>query len=94
MVTLHIEHPITDLETWAAAFGRFAEARRNAGVLNHRVRRPIDDERYVVVELDFDSADAASRFRDFLRTVVWADPHNAPGLAGEPRTLLLEAAGV
>jgi hypothetical protein len=32
MATLRIEHPITDFETWKAAFDRFAEAReiRNA----------------------------------------------------------------
>lgn len=94
MVTLHIEHSITDLETWAAAFSRFADARRHAGVRDHRVRRPLDDEHYVVIELDFDSAEAAAGFRDFLRAVVWSDAGNAPGLAGEPRTLLLEAAPI
>jgi hypothetical protein len=26
MATLHIEHGITDLQTWLGAFGRFAEA--------------------------------------------------------------------
>jgi hypothetical protein len=35
MATLHIEHPITDLQTWLGAFGRFAEARTNAGVKAH-----------------------------------------------------------
>ncbi len=30
MATLHIEHPITDFETWNEAFDRFAEARRQA----------------------------------------------------------------
>jgi hypothetical protein len=32
MATLHIEHEITDLETWLGAFGRFEEARGKAGV--------------------------------------------------------------
>ena len=32
MATLHIEHPITDFDTWNAAFARFADARRRAGV--------------------------------------------------------------
>jgi hypothetical protein len=31
METLHIEHPISDLETWFGAFNRFAEARSRAG---------------------------------------------------------------
>lgn len=94
MVTLHIEHPITDFDTWADAFGRFAEARRNAGVRAHRVRRPVDDERYLHVDLDFDTVEAAEAFRAFLCTVVWATPDNAPGLAGEPRTVVLETAPI
>ena len=34
MATLHIEHPITDFETWTAAFERFADTRRRAGTDN------------------------------------------------------------
>ena len=94
MVTLHIEHPITDFDTWAGAFGRFAEARRNAGVRAHQVHRPIDDEHYVLVDLEFDDVGAAEGFRHFLRTVVWASPETAPGLAGEPRAILLVSAQV
>ena len=30
MATLHIEHAITDLDTWLGAFNSFAEARANA----------------------------------------------------------------
>ena len=33
MPTLHIEHPISDLDTWLGAFNQFAEARRDAGVI-------------------------------------------------------------
>ena len=32
MPTLHIEHAITDLATWQAAFDRFAERRTAAGL--------------------------------------------------------------
>ena len=92
MVTLHIEHPITDIETWGNAFARFADARRTAGVRSHRVRRPVDDPHFVVIDLEFDSVEAASKFREFLQTVVWAVPENAPALAGSPETVLLEDA--
>ena len=94
MPILHIQHRITDFDTWAAAFNRFAEARRNAGVRGHRVLRPVDDPAYVVIELDFDTADAAQSFLGFLRTNVWAVPTNSPGLGGTPETMVLEAAGV
>jgi hypothetical protein len=91
MSILHIEHPITDFATWGAAFDRFGDARRDAGVRSHRVLRPVDDPCYVVVDLEFDTDDAALAFREFLQTVVWAVPENAPALAGEPRALVLRS---
>lgn len=90
MATLHIEHPITDFETWAAAFNRFADARQAAGVRAQRVQRPIDDPRYLVIQLEFDDVDAAEAFRRFLHNVVWATPDNAPALAGAPKATILE----
>ncbi len=90
MSTLHIEHPITDYSVWKAAFDRFAPMRKEAGVLRHRVQRPVDDPAYVVVDLEFDTTDRAQRFLNFLKTQVWADPANAPALAGTPRTHILE----
>ena len=91
MPTLHIQHPITDFATWAAAFNRFADMRRQAGVRAHRVRRPIDDPNYVVIDLDFATADEAAAFRHFLETQVWATQENAPALGGSPETLILES---
>jgi hypothetical protein len=90
MVTLHIEHPITDYVTWRTAFDGFTDARIAAGVIGARVARQVDDPRYIVIELDFESARRASVFRDFLQTQVWSSPTASPGLGGEPRTLLLE----
>ncbi|MGW0734825.1 hypothetical protein [Streptomyces sp. NPDC002851] len=90
MSTLHIEHPITDFAVWKSAFDRFAPMRKEAGVRRHRIQRPVDDQAYVVVDLDFDAADQAERFLDVLRTRVWSSPANAPALAGTPRTRILE----
>jgi hypothetical protein len=90
--TLHIQHPVTDFGTWTSAFNRFADARRNAGVRAQRVQQPVDDPRFVVIDLDFDTASEAQSFRAFLMTQVWADPKNSPGLAGTPETLILEPA--
>lgn len=92
MPTLHIEHPITDFETWCSAFGRFADARRRAGVRAHRVQRPIDDPKYVVLDLDFDTTEEAEAFLRFLHTNVWGNRANAPALAGDPQTVILEPA--
>ena len=61
MVTLHIEHPIGDLNTWLQAFTRFEDARRKAGVRAQRVRQPVDDEvRMQFAQLAGDGEVAAS----------------------------------
>lgn len=92
MPTLHIEHAITDLTTWLAAFGRFADARRNAGVRDERIHQPVGDPHYVIVDLDFDTVDEAGAFLRFLETVVWSNAANAPALVGSPRAFVLERA--
>lgn len=93
MTTLHIEHPIVDFDVWRSAFDRFADVRRQAGVRSGRVLRPVDDPKYVVIDLDFDTAAAAERFLTFLQTNVWTNRENSPGLDGTPMTRILESAG-
>lgn len=90
MATLHIEHPITDLETWLTAFQAFADARRRAGVRDERVKQPVDDPHYIVVDLEFASAEEATAFLRFLKDDVWKIPENAPALAGTPETMILQ----
>ena len=90
MATLHIEHPITDLETWLGAFERFAEARASAGVKAQRVHQPVDDDRYIYVELDFETAERAESFKTFLETKIWSSREASPGLDGKPRARILE----
>ena len=94
MYTLSIEHAISDFATWKKAFDRFAEARAQAGVLSDRIRRPVDDPTYLVIELDFDARDKAEAFRGFLTSVVWSNPEASPALAGAPKTRVLEQAAV
>ena len=94
MTTLHIEHPITDLNAWLAAFDRMAEARTNAGVTSQRVLHLVDDPNYIFVDLDFGTTDEARRFLTFLERNVWSSNDNAPALAGAPQTKLLQQAAV
>lgn len=91
MATLHIEHAISDLETWLGAFTRFGEARAKAGVRAQRVHRPVDDERYIHVQLDFDTVEAATAFKRFLETMVWASADASPALQGTPTARVLVA---
>ncbi len=90
MSTLRIEHAITDYGTWKAAFDGFAEVRAGAGVRAHAIRRPLDDAGYLMLDLEFDTVDAAESFARFLHERVWSSPDAAPALAGVPRTRVLE----
>jgi hypothetical protein len=92
MSTLHIEHAVTDFDTWSIAFGRFAEFRRQSGVRQQRVQRPVSDPNYVVIDLDFDTTGEAESFLGFLRANVWSSRDNAPALVGAPQARILEIA--
>ena len=90
MFTLLIQHAITDFPTWKSAYDRFADTRAQAGVVTDRIRRPVDDPQYLVIELDFERRESAEAFRDFLTTVVWSNPDASPALAGVPTASVLE----
>ena len=90
MTTLRIEHAITDYQLWKKAFDGFAEARANAGVRSVAVRLPVDDPKYLMLDLEFDTADVAQTFAEFLAQHVWSSPVSSPGLAGLPQTRILD----
>lgn len=90
MTTLRIEHPINDFRVWRAAFDGFADVRSRAGVQKSTIRRPVDDPLYVMLDLEFDTAGGASTFATFLEQQVWSSPAASPGLAGVPRTRILD----
>ena len=56
MTTLRIEHAISDYKVWLTAFDSFAEARAKAGVSSVAIRQPVDDQKYLMLDLEFDSA--------------------------------------
>ena len=93
IATLHIEHEITDYPTWKVAFDRFADARRQAGVIDHRIRLAEDDDHHIVLDLDFDSTSRARAFASFLHDTVWGTA-KAPALLGTPITRVLVEADV
>jgi hypothetical protein len=93
MHTLHIEHAISDLATWQGAFARFAETRAASGVVHEVIRQPVDDDHFVVVDLDFATEQEAGAFLEILRTRVWSVPDNSPALVGSPQTPTLRAVG-
>ena len=89
MAVLLIHHHITDLDTWLHTYLRHAPAREQAGVRVAHVLQPDDDPHYIVVIHFFDTTEAAENFRKFLREQVWTSTEAAPGMGGEPHTMIL-----
>lgn len=90
MPVLHIEHEISELAVWRDAFTRFAPAREAAGVTRTEVYQPADDPNYVVINLSFENAEAATNFRELLINQIWSSPDSAPALVGPPTARVLE----
>ena len=90
MATLRIEHPIHDYESWQQAFDSFAEARTNAGVRSFAIRQPMDDPKYLMLDLEFASTGQAEAFARFLHEQVWSSPTSSPALAGAAQTRILD----
>jgi hypothetical protein len=88
--TLRIEHAISDYETWRSAFERAAPFREQSGVRSYRILRPVDDPKYLMIDLDFDDVTGAEALLAILRERVWASPDNSPGLAGQPRARIVD----
>lgn len=89
MVTLHIEHAVSDLASWKQAFGRAAPIREQHGVRRHEVRSPTNDPQRLLIDLTFDDVDAAERFLVVLHQ-IWRTPAASPALVGAPQARILE----
>jgi hypothetical protein len=89
MPVVQLEHAVKDYGMWKAAFDRDPIDRRGLGVRRHRILRPLDDPNYVVVELDFDTAEAAEACCAALGR-LWASRAAAPALLGAPQTRIVE----
>jgi hypothetical protein len=90
MTTLRIEHAIHDYDTWKTAFDSFAEARAKAGVRGFAIRQPVDDPKYLMLDLEFDTPARAQAFAEFLEQDVWSSPTSSPALASAAQTRILD----
>ena len=90
MPVLRLEHAISDFDVWKAAFDRDPVGREQLGVRSHRVYRPVDDPKYVAVDLEFDTSAEAERFQVALGR-LWQSKQAAPALMGTPKVRIVEA---
>ena len=66
----------------AAAFDGFAQRRTDGGVRAARIAQPVDDQHYIVIDLDFATTEEAATFLASPENTVWASASTAPALAG------------
>ena len=68
---------------------RVAVDRAGSGVRAFRIYRPVGDD-YVMIELDFETQEAAVMFLARLEEEVWTSGPVAPALLGTPETRIVE----
>jgi hypothetical protein len=71
MFVLRIEHPIFAYDGWKAAFDSDPVGREKSGVRRYQVLRPIDDDKYVMIDLEFDTVGEAEALLEAMRA-VWS----------------------
>ena len=70
MYILRIEHPIFDYDGWKAAFDNDPVGRAKSGVRRYQILRPVDDPKYVMIDLEFDTVEQAEALLAAMK-VVW-----------------------
>ncbi len=89
-ITMKIELEVRDYNLWRQAFAQDRAGRAAHGMRRYRIYRPVDDEKRVMIDSDWDAAASAQRFLDVMRAQVWPDPEKAPAKVGQPRTVITE----
>jgi hypothetical protein len=72
MYILRIEHPVMDFDGWKKAFDSDPVGREKSGVRQYRILRPVDDSKYVMIDLEFDTAEQAEALLAAMRK-VWGE---------------------
>jgi hypothetical protein len=89
MYLLRIEHHVPNYDIWKEAFDSDPVGREKSGVRRYRISRPIDDPKYVIIELEFDTEEEAEGLLAAMRN-VWSR-----GVAGtimmNPQSRMFEA---
>ena len=88
MPILQIDHRVRDYDAWKQAFDNDPVGRDEGGVRRYRIARLADDPNHVVVDLEFDEADAAAAFGARLRQ-LWGRVGGELGLES-PQARVLE----
>lgn len=71
MYLLRIEHSVPNFEGWKQAFDSDPVGREKMGVRQYQILRAVDDPNYVMIDLEFDTAEQANGLLQAMRT-VWS----------------------
>jgi len=71
MFIVQIEHPVPNFDAWKKAFESDPVGRERSGVRRYKVLRPIDNQNYSMVDLEFDSSSEVQAFLAAMRE-VWS----------------------
>jgi len=69
MTTLRIEHKIASYESWKKAFDSDPINRKKSGVKRYRIYRPMNDDNFVIIDLDFEHREQAEATRVALQKI-------------------------
>lgn len=89
MPTVRIEHPVPSYDGWKQAFDSDPVGREQSGVRRYQILRPVDDANFVMIDLDFDTRDAAESFLTAMRG-VWSRVQGT--IMDNPRAWIVEVA--
>ena len=70
MFMLRIEHPVPNFDGWKQAFDSDPVGREKSGVRRYQILRPVDNPNFVMIDLEFDTAQQAEALLAAMR-VVW-----------------------
>ena len=88
MYILRIEHPVFDFDDWKKAFDSDPVGREKSGVRRYQILRPVDDAKYVMIDLEFDTASQAEALLAAMRG-VWSRVQGT--VMTDPKARIVEA---
>ncbi len=89
MAILRIEHTVLDFESWKKnGFDSDPLGRKASGVVRYRISQAIDDSKYVLIDLEFESVNEAEIMLGKLKT-LWANVGDSFGWKESPRTRII-----
>ena len=70
MIVLRIEHEVLSFDAWKKAFDSDPIDRKKSGVRRYHIYQPVDDPKYVIIDLEFDSLSAAQATQTALQNMM------------------------